>query len=490
MNRSLTFLFLLLLATSLVAAPVLTPEQVTKLKLPDVQIDSATPRGDPERKGKSAVPHLSVKGVIGGSIRFDLLLPDDWNQRFVMGGGGGLVGSVQNAARRYVNEGYATVGTDTGHQGGGTDGSWALDNLEALVNFGHVAIHRTAEVAKAIIRAYYGEEAKRSYFYGCSRGGGQAMMEAQRYPQDFDGIVSGAPAFDWTGIAAMGTRIAQTLYPDPQVKEQTILSRDDLELLYRAIMEQVDEQDGLKDGIIDDPTAVDFDLSKVEGLSVKQRAVLQAIYDGPQRDGESLYAGFPVGAESGDGGWFQWITGPMPGVVSLSYAFSTNIMKYFLFNDPDWDYSTYDFSNWEQDSRLAASVLSATDPDLSAFAERGGKLLLWHGWSDAALPAEATIQYYEEVLKQDPQAMDYTRLYMVPGCYHCGGGPGVSRVDWLKVVVDWVEEGKVPDRIIASRAARDGQPAMTRPLFPYPDRAQYRGSGDANDAASFRRLKP
>lgn len=488
--RYLIVLLVWLQMTFVSAGAVLTSDQLEALLLPDVKIESASHHAvqDGERNGR--VAHTVVKGVIGGSIRFELLLPDEWNHRFVMGGGGGLVGSVQNAARRYLNEGYATVGTDTGHQAGGTDGSWALDNLEALVNFGHVAVHRTAEVAKAIIRAYYGEAPRKSYFYGCSRGGGQALMEAQRYPDDFDGIVSGAPAFDWTGIAAMGVNIAQTLYPDPAVKDQKILSRDDLELLYRAIMEQADAQDGLKDGIIDDPTAVDFDLSKVEGLNDRQRAVIQVIYDGPRKDGEAIYPGFPLGAEGGDGGWYQWVTGPVPNLVSLSYAFSTNIMKYFLFNDPAWDYSTYDFSQWEQDSRLAASVLSSTDPDLSAFARRGGKLVLWHGWADAALPAQATIEYYEDVLKQDPDAMDYTRLFMVPGCYHCGGGPGISRVDWLKVVVDWVENGEAPDRIVASRAARDDQPAMTRPLFPYPDRAKYRGEGDVNDAANYVRWKP
>ena len=490
MVRNFAILLLSISTAAVVAGPVLTPSELQGLHLPDVQIDSAAHYAAADSYRNTRIDHVVATGVIGGSIRFELVLPDEWNQRFVMGGGGGLVGSVQNAARRYANEGYATVGTDTGHQAGGTDGSWALNNLEALVNFGHVAIHRTAEVSKAIIRSYYGEVAKKSYFYGCSRGGGQALMEAQRYPQDFDGIVSGAPAFDWTGIAAMGVNIAQTLYPDSNVKDQTILSRDDLELLYRAIMDQVDAQDGLKDGIIDDPSAVQFDLSRVDGLTDAQRTAAQVIYDGPRRNGKAIYPGFPIGAEGGNGGWYQWITGPMPDVVSLSYAFSTNIMKYFLFNDPDWDYATYDFANWEKDSELAASVLSATDPDLDAFGARGGKLLLWHGWSDAALPAEATIQYYQEVLKHDPNAMDYARLYMVPGCYHCGGGPGVSRVDWLKVIVEWVEEGKGPDRIVASRSAQDDQPAMTRPLFPYPDKAQYRGTGDVNDAASFVRLSP
>ena len=485
MVRTLALLVVSALSTWAASSPVLSPEDVSALRLPDVRIESVEHKDGARPGGDARRAHLVVNGVIGGSIRFELLLPDEWNRRFVMGGGGGLVGSIQNAARRSVHDGFATVGTDTGHQAGGTDGSWALDNLEALVNFGHVAVHRTAEVAKAIIRSCYGEDPQKAYFYGCSRGGGQALMAAQRYPEDFDGIVSGAPAFDWTGIAAMGINLAQILYPDPMKQDETFLSRDDLENLYAAIMDQADGQDGLKDGIIDDPLSVAFDLSKVSGLSEQQRAVIRAIYDGPRKNGQQLYPGFPLGAESGEGGWFRWVTGPVPGMVSLSYAFSTNIMKYFVFNDPDWDYSTYDFTRWEKDTRLAGSVLSAKDPNLDAFAARGGKLVLWHGWADAALPAQATVNYYRDVLERDPEAMEYARLFLVPGCYHCGGGPGISRVDWLQVVVEWTEEGKAPDRLIARRAAADGNAAATRPLFPYPDRAQYSGSGDVNKAENF-----
>ncbi len=488
-------LFVLLLLTCCsfllqASPPVWTPDQLAQIQLPDVRIESVTHHSAEEKYRNIRVGHVVVLGKIGGSIGFECLFPDEWNQRFVMGGGGGLVGSIQNAARGYANEGYATVGTDTGHQAGGTDGSWALNNVEALVNFGHVAVHRTAEVAKALIRSYYGNGPTKSYFFGCSRGGGQALMEAQRYPEDFDGIVSGAPAFDWTGIAAMGVHMAQALYPDPNHLNQTLLGREDLERLYEGIMEQVDAQDGLKDGIIEDPSNVVFNLAKVSGLSAEQQAVIQAIYEGPVRGGRSLYPGFPLGAEAGDGGWYQWITGPVPDLVSLSFAFSTNIMKFFLFNDPEWDYATYDFSDWDKDSELAASVLSAVDPNLQPFASRGGKLILWHGWSDAALPAQATIDYYQQVLNLDPKAMDHTRLFMIPGCYHCGGGPGISQVDWLAVLVDWVEGGIPPDRIIARKGAAQGSPEKTRPLFPYPDKAQYDGEGDIHDASSFVRRKP
>lgn len=465
--------------------PKLAPPDIATLLLPDVRIESALHHDASDADGKTEVAHVKVDGVIGGSIRFELLLPDAWNGRFAMGGGGGLVGSVQNGVRGSVNSGYATAGTDTGHQAGGTDGSWALDDLEAFVNFGHVAIHRTAEVSKAIIRAYYGTAPEKSYFVGCSRGGGQAMMEAQRYPEDFDGIVAGAPAFDWSGFAALGIYLSQIQYPDPNNLTETYLNQATLDRIYDAIMAQVDGADGLEDGIIDDPTAVTVDLARIPDLTADQRRALGALYGGPKNADGPIYPGFPIGAERGPGGLFEWQVGPVPNSVNLGYAFSTNIFKYFVFHDPDWDYATYDFDGWAKDTHLAATVLNATDPDLSPFAARGGKLILWHGWSDAALPAQATVDYYEKVVARDPAAMDYARLFMVPGCYHCGGGPGISGVNWLEVIVAWVEKGSAPDRIVARKSAGDDKPAMTRPLYPYPQRAQYDGDGDPNDAANF-----
>ncbi|SPE50651.1 Feruloyl esterase (fragment) [Verrucomicrobia bacterium] len=178
----------------------LSVDQLRQVRLPDVALESVTAVSQKDARDKT---HVEVKGVIGGNIRFELLLPEAWNGRFVMGGGGGFVGTVQNAARDSVNHGYATVGTDTGHEWQpGYMAGWAQDNVEAQLDFGYLAVHRTAEVAKAFVRAYYGADMAYCYFTGCSRGGGQAMMEAQRYPKDFDGIVAGAPAFNWTGLAA------------------------------------------------------------------------------------------------------------------------------------------------------------------------------------------------------------------------------------------------------------------------------------------------
>src|SRR4051812_44609947 len=206
MSRNFLFILVALFGTATCrpeGSNHITVPELQKIRLPEVLIESVTPVAPDAQKRSVGVAYVEVKGVIGSHIHFELLLPDAWNGRFVMGGGGGFVGTVQNAARDSVNRGYATAGTDTGHHSEpGYIARWALDDLEAKVNFGYLAVHHTAEVAKALIRSYYQTEATHSYFVGCSRGGGQAMMEAQRYPQDFDGIVAGAPAFNWPGLAA------------------------------------------------------------------------------------------------------------------------------------------------------------------------------------------------------------------------------------------------------------------------------------------------
>jgi hypothetical protein len=468
----------------------ITVDELRRVRLPDVAIESATPVAPDVQKGPHAVPYVQVNGIIGGTIGFELLLPDAWNGRFVMGGGGGFVGSVQNSSRDSVNLGYATVGTDTGHEWQpGTSAEWAYTNLEAQVNFGYLAVHRTAEVAKALIRAYYGSDATYSYFLGCSRGGGQAMMEAQRFPADFDGIVAGAPAFDWPGLAATSVAIQKVLYPDPANLDHTALNKEALAKLQQAIIEQCDAQDGLRDGVVQDPPSAHFDLSKVSGLTDEQRKSIEAIYAGAHNDKGPIYPGYTPGAECDPDNWIAWIVGPLPGLgpghaPDLMFAFGTQIFKFLVFNNPDWNYSTYDFSNFAGDTRMAASYLDATNTDLGALKARKGKLIIWHGWADPALPPQATVDYYRAVQARDPNAAEYCRLFMVPGCLHCGGGPGAGEVDWLGAIVDWVERGKAPDKLIASKHAHHNL-VMTRPLFPYPDTSAYSGTGDTNSAESF-----
>jgi feruloyl esterase len=471
-------------------------EALQRARLPDVVLESVKPVTPDRQKNPQAAGRVEVNGVIGGSIRFELLLPEAWNGRFVMGGGGGFVGTVQNAARDSVDRGYATVGTDTGHQfQPGYMAGWAHENLEAQLNFGYLAVHRTAEVAKALIRAYYGADAAHGYFVGCSRGGGQAMMEAQRYPKDFDGIVAGAPAFNWTGFAATMVAIAQALYPNPEHLDHPVLTKEALQNLQTSILEQCDAQDGLKDGVIQDPTTVHFDLAKVPGLTAEQRQAIEAIYGGAHSATGTICPGYTRGAECDPDQWIAWLVGPVPPLLGndhvpdLTFAFGTQVFKYLIFNNADWDYSKYDFAGFTNDTRLAASFLNATSPDLDAFKARKGKLILWHGWADPALPAQATVDYYRQVQARDPRAADYCRLFVVPGCLHCGGGPGAADVDWLSAIVDWVEKGQAPDRLIASKHEH-GITVMTRPLLPYPECAVYSGSGDPNTADSFTAKPP
>ena len=460
--------------------------QLTALRLPDIKISEAA-QIPAANTGAIRAAHCRVNGVIGTEIRFSLLLPDVWNQKFTMGGGGGFVGSIQNSAQSTVNTGYATVGTDTGHQGSGTDASWAYNNLERQVNFGYLAVHRTAEAAKAIIASYYGTAPTRNYFQGCSRGGGQALMEAQRFPTDFDGIVSGAPAYDWTGIAAVMIRNMQAVFPDPQKLNALMFTPDTLKTVEAKIVEACDARDGVTDGLIDDPRQCTFDVNTLS-LTDAQKSALKVIYaPTTNRDGE-IYPGQPFGGEGQAAGWPQWITGstpPQPGQApSLRFAFGTGIFKYLVFNDPNWDYSKYDLSNLKKDTALAATFLNATNPDLSGFSSRGGKLILWHGWADPALSPLASIRYHDQVLARDPNARSYFRTFLMPGVLHCGGGVGPDTADWTTTIADWVENGKAPDRVIATKVA-NGAVTRSRPLCPYPQKAVYSGSGSTDDERSF-----
>jgi len=488
--------------------PVCSPESL--LALPDVAITLVSQEEAP-------VPHCKVAGVIGTETNFELLLPDTWNGKFVMGGGGGFVGSVMNTSLLFgsLQAGYATVGTDTGHQGHPLDASWAYNNLERLVSFGHQAVHRTAVTAKALTSDYYQKDIARSYFTGCSRGGGQALMEAQRYPQDFDGIVAGAPAYNWApGLAALSTQINQAMYPDPDNLEEAVIGPVEQELIESSYLEMCDAEDGLTDGILNDPDQCQFDLTTLlcqddtsgRCLSEQQLAAVKVVYDGPRdSQGNSMYYGFAFGGETAVGGWPRWLTGGLKHLSSLDefqggvdtgdfeapvapsafYGFGNGIMRYFVYNDPDWTYENYDFDSLERDSARVADTLNATNPDLSAFRERGGKLIIYSGWSDAAAPAAGVIGYYEEVLGHDETATGDVRLFMMPGVEHCFGGPGPSWVNYLDEIDRWVETGDAPDQVIAYWLDENMQPAGSRPVCAYPNVLEYDGVGDPRDASSF-----
>jgi feruloyl esterase len=478
-------------------------------QLPDVIISAMTHEESP-------VPHCKLSGVIGPEIKFELLLPENWNGKFVMGGGGGFVGSVMNTSIMFgsLQAGYATVGTDTGHEGHPVDGSWAYNNLERLVNFGHQAVHRTAVTAKALIKAYYHQEITKSYFVGCSTGGRQAMVESQRYPEDFDGIVAGAPSFDYIGISALATQITKAMYPDPNNIEKAVIGPKEQALIESFFLEHCDELDGIKDGILNDPRKCNIDLENLlcQGdqtdscLTKEQLEAVKVIYGGPKDSkGNSMFPGFPFGSENAVGGWTRWLTGGMkyqadlnnfqggvdvgdfepPASPSAYYGFGNSIMQYFIYNDPDWTYVDYNFDNLKKDAARIAATVNANNPDLSAFRKRGGKLLMYTGWSDAAIPPESVINYYESVLANDKRAADDVRLFMMPGVEHCFDGPGPSFVNFLTEIDKWVVSGTAPQQIVTYWLDENMQPNGSRVLCPYPLISKYDGKGDIRNASSF-----
>lgn len=486
LSIALALLFFINAAPAQNVKPCKPCEELKKLQLPDVTIlvaeskvsdtirDPNQPWNPPDIINK---PFCRVLGRISKEINFELLLPAEGNGRFLMSGGGGFVGSIQNWFRDKVNDGFATAGTDAGHTGG-TDAKWAYNNMERQLNFGRLAIHRTAVVSKLIMQSYYCSAPLRSYFVGCSRGGGQAMVEAQYYPEDFDGIVAGAPAFAWPHVAAKGIYESKYNYPDPN-NLKPVITNDNLKLLQNEWLKQCDQLDGSADSIIEDPRKCKFDLSKLpvcpdgkagSGCFTKEQiSAIKAIYDPLIVDGKEIYPGFPPGGEAETGSWDMWITGTssfMPNSPSLHYMFATNIFKYLVFNDSTWDYSKYNFKNFDAQTSYASSYLDATRTDYSEFKKRNGKIIFYHGWNDPALSAYSTIEHYEGILKGDKDAQSYARLFLLPGVLHCGGGRGCDNVDWVNLIVDWVEKSKAPDQVVASKTVQGK--TITKNIFPYP----------------------
>jgi len=313
-------------------------------------------------------------------------------------------------------------------------------------------------------------------------------MEAQRFPDDFDGIVAGAPAADFTGIGAQFIKDVRAQFPDPK-NLTPLMPSETLRSVAAQILDTCDALDGVKDGVMDDPRQCTVDAATLTGLSAAQRTALKTIYAPTRVGGETIFPGQPFGGEGELAGWPVWISGapPRPGqqqAPSLRLAFGTQFFKYLAFSDPEWDYTKYDLSTWKSDTARAASFLNATNPDLDAFKSKGHKLLIWHGWADAGLSALATIKYYDAVKARDPKVDEYARMFLMPGVLHCAGGAGPDKADWVTAIDAWVDGGQAPERIIA-RKISNGETKRTRPLCPYPQRAVYKGNGSTDEAENF-----
>ena len=439
-------------------------------------------------------------------IKIEVWLPaSGWNGRLRGNGNGGFAGEIDYLSlAAAIGHGYASAGTDTGHSASGIDARWALGHPEKVIDFGYRAIHEMTQTAKAAAKAFYGKEPQRSYFASCSNGGRQALMEAQRFPEDYDGILAGAPANFWTHLLTSALWDAQATTKD----DASYIPSSKLPAIARAVNAACDAQDGVADGILNDPRQCRFDPASMQCqngdaatcLTKPQATALKKLYEGARdADGRRIFPGFLPGAEEGEGGWSTWITGSAPG-NGLLFVFDNGFFANMVYEKPDWDYKTADLAAaLKEAERKTARALDATDPDLKAFKQRGGKLILWHGWNDPGITPLSTIEYYESVVAaMGPKEADsFVRLYMAPGVQHCAGGPGPNSFGQsgdtrpadprhsLQLALErWVEEGAAPSAIVATRYGA-AEVKATRPLCPYPATAAYKGAGDTSDAASF-----
>jgi hypothetical protein len=446
-------------------------------------------------------------------IRFEIWLPaQNWNGRLLGAGNGGFAGSIYYAQLAgYLKRGYAVAASDAGHEAEGTDASWAFGHPEKVKDFGWRAVHLTAERAKQILSAYYGKPANKSYFDACSDGGREALMEAQRFPEDYDGILAGAPANAWSTMLAAGAIAMQTLFGDPNA----YIPDRKLPAIERASRAACDANDGVKDNVIGNPAQCHFDpqvlLCKAEDssdcLTQPQINALKGIYSGfKDSKGTPIFPGFSVGDETS---WKAWLIGEDP-TSSLSSRFVQNYFRFIVTGDPKFNVLTANTDELLRESReKAARDLDSTNPDLTKFAARGGKLILYHGWNDPAIAPANTIAYYESVehTMGAEKVQSFALLYMIPGMEHCSGGPGAtafgqfgmptakgSQYGLFDSLQDWVEKGTPNSSVIATKyePGPNGapQPAFTRPLCAWPKVARYKGTGDTNDAANFACVAP
>jgi feruloyl esterase len=495
------------------AASASTPascETLARTALPDTTITAAEsvpgPTFTPPGGGApldGLPPFCRVAAVTKPAVRFEVWLPRDrWNGKFQGVGNGANAGAIgYPAMATALRRGYATASTDTGHASANQrDASWAIGHPELVVDFAYRAIHVTAENAKAITGAFYGSPPQHSYFVACSTGGRQALMEAQRFPDDYDGIVAGAPAANWTRFQTGGHLwVVLALNKEPG----RYIPASKLPAIAKAVNAACDRLDGVADGVLDDPRACRLDPQSLvcpageDGatcLTPKQAEALRDIWSGSRdRSGAQIYPGYMPGAEDA-GGWAGYMTGSGP-LTGNHWEQSSNVLKYLVFDDPKWDFRTFDYDRDlpKAEARLGA-MFDAFDPDLSRFRARGGKLILYHGWNDQSISPLNTIAYYDKVVallarnhpreQAEAEARQFVRLFMAPGMLHCGGGPGPNTFDTVGALESWVERSQPPDRIIASHSA-GGVVDRTRPLCPYPQAAAYTGTGSTNDAANF-----
>jgi feruloyl esterase len=479
----MNFRLALLLAVGTAPAIAASCESLASLSLPARTITKVeTVSGNPASCRVAA----TLKPSSDSDIKIEVWMPaSGWNGKFQAVGNGGWSGAIATGAMaEALKDGYATSSTDTGHEGGSA--SFALGHPEKLIDYAYRSEHEMTVKAKAIIAAFYGRDLKYSYWNGCSAGGKQALKEAQRFPDDFDGIIAGAPGNNWTGRAIYSMWVAQALHKD----QASYIPSEKYPLIHNAVLEACDALDGLRDGLIEDPTRCHFDPKVLECksgdgpacLTTPQVEAARKIYSGAINPGtkQQIFPGLEPGSE------LRWeVQGS-----ARPFGIGNDFFKYIVFKDPSWDYKTL---NVASDAALAEKIdgglIDARDPNLKPFFSHGGKLIQYHGWSDWQISPLNSVHYYESVVETlggASNVQDSYRLFMVPGMGHCGGGEGPNRFDKVAALEQWVEQSSAPARIVASSA--DGK--RTRPLCPYPQVAKYKGSGSTDDAANFTCARP
>jgi tannase/feruloyl esterase len=416
------------------------------------------------------------------NIEMETWLPiDNWNGKFQAVGNGGWAGVISYPAMAAaLREGYATASTDTGHKG--SDAAFGIGHPEKITDFAFRAVHETTVKSKAFVSAFYDRAPRLSYWNGCSTGGRQGLMEAQKYPEDFDAIVAGAPANYQTHLHAWDLGVAVPALKDAA----SAVPAAKLAMLNKAVLSACDAGDGVRDGVLNNPRACHFNPETLQCrggvnddscLTAPQVESVKRMYSPAKtKTGEAIFPGKDPGSELG---WTAISGGTQPAGVSLG-SFRV------AYADTNWDWKNFDLDRDLKvvDERVGATI-NAINPDLSAFKARGGKLLLYHGWNDTAISAGNAVNYYSSVLaKMGPKQDDWIRLFMAPGMQHCGGGPGPNQVNYVAALERWREAGTAPDQLLASHVT-DNRVDMTRPLCPYPQVAVYKGAGSTNDAASF-----
>ena len=449
--------------------------------------------------------HCRVTGVITPEVAFEVSLPDRWNRRFYMTGNGGLAGDAvdqpNNPERATaLTNGFVMARTNTGHDARQEpSGSFILSNPQKAIDYAYRAVHVTADTAKRIATDYYARPIAFSYWNSCSNGGRQGLLEAQRYPDDFDGIVANAPWVDQTGFAVGATWNQKALTEAP-------VSPAKMTLVARTVMAKCDAVDGLTDGLIDDPRACRFDPARDvpacavgvdagDCLTAAQAAAIDKVYRGPSSQGKPFIAGFMPGSEAvstapngaTNSGWVGAIVPAQPGAKPADFNLAEGVLRYLILDppQPEYDAMTFDYDRAASLVARWSKLADAKQTDLSAFRKSGGKLIMTYGWADTILQPMMGVDYYEKVVAANGSGTaDFVRLFMMPGVAHCGGGVGPDRHDAVTAVIDWVEKGKAPASLLASKVTA-GKVVRTRPLCPYPQVARYRGQGSIDDAANF-----